>query len=270
MELPVSEQPIVEASVPGADSSVSPHDERPQLAPFLWGVAWSGVLWWFLRQPAMGIWYALGLAVLVSLWAYRHRQHLVSPRSFWWGTAVFLLASVTMISFVTSSVAKYATLVMSGILLWAYLRQAIQQTNEELQGRMMIFIMTLSYWSGMASLYFLGIMMSWPWWQIFSIGAIWYAMVATIVWLDLRVALKTFRRALLPMVWLGAELAAVGWWLSTSVWTSSVLVTVLGMMMVHMSRHVWLDTWKPGRGKRYILLGVSVMAMVILTAKWMS
>jgi hypothetical protein len=79
-----------------------------------------------------------------------------------------------------------------------------------------------------------------------------------------------FPVALVELQGLGAELAVVGWWLSTSVWTSSVLITVLGMMMVHMSRHVWLDTWKPGRGKRYILLGVSVMAMVILTAKWMS
>jgi hypothetical protein len=181
-----------------------------------------------------------------------------------------MLASVSMVSFVTSPVAKYATLISSGILLWMYLRQATLPTSNELQGRMMIFLMTLSFWSGMVALYFLGVMVNWPWWRVISIGAVFYVVVATIVWLDLQVAFKTFRRALFPMFWLGAELAAIGWWLSTSVWVSSFIVTVLGMMMVHSTRHVWLNSWKPGRGKRYLILGITVLLSVLLTAKWMS
>lgn len=252
-------------------SSQIPSEESAQPAsftPFFWGVLWIAVQWWFLQQPRVGLWIALGLGVVIALWAYRHRTVLVSPRSFWLGTALFLLSSLSIISFVTSNIAKVSLSVSTGLMLWFFLRQAIVKTNDELQGRTMTFVMTVSYWFGMVVIFFLGVVAFRPWWQVVLAGGFLYALVATIVWLDLQVPIARFRRALFPMLWLGAELALLGWWFSTSVWVSSLVITVIGIMMVHLCRHVWLDSWQTGRGKRYIALGTSIIVMTLLTARW--
>lgn len=242
--------------------------ERPQFAPFLWGIIWAAVQWWYLQQPHVGLWVCVGVAIIVSMWAYRHRMKLVSPRSFWLGTLVFLISSLSVISFISDDRTKILTIIATGMMLWLFLRQAIQATSDELQGRMMTFAMTLSYWFGMVSIFYLSVVAIRPWWQVVIGGSVLYLLVATIVWLDLRVPAARFRHAFFPMLWLGAELALIGWWLSSSVLVAAFVVTVPGMLMIHLCRHVWLESWKPGRSRRYLVFGLSLLVLVILTARW--
>lgn len=128
--------------------------------------------------------------------------------------------------------------------------------------------MTIAYFSGVMALLSLGIFATQPWWVVISAGTVLYLLVAIIVWLDLEVPFMMFRRSLPWVAFLGAELMTVAWWLPTSVYVSAGLVTTLGLLFIHLCRHVWRRTWEPARGRRYVAVGLSIVAIILLTARW--
>jgi len=242
--------------------------KNPKIAPIFFALLWAGALEWFRLQPQWGLVGVLVVFIIISLWAFQHRQRLVSRRSFWLAIAVFMVTMVGMMSFLTNIIAQHVMTGGTALVIWFYLQQATNPTPEELQGRVMTFMMTWAYWAGMLALLSFGIFTVQPWWLLTIIGAMLYLMVAAIVWLDLQVPWEKFRRALPWMAWLGAELMLVVWWLPTSTYVGSIVATAVGMLFVHLCRHVWFNSWSPGRGRRYIIMGLGIIALVLITARW--
>lgn len=236
----------------------------PTAFAFLWAVA----LELYRFRPFYGLAVSVAVFLSISIWAFRHRQHLVSRRSFWLGIGIFLLASLGALSFFSLAVAQQTVILGTAVIIWFYLNQATHQTSADLQGRMAIFIMTATYFAGVMSLLSFAIFMVQPWWLVLIIGTILYTLVAVIVWLDLEVPWATFRRALPWVAWLGAELILVAWWLPTSIYVGSAVATIVGMMFINLGRHVWRGTWEINRGRRYLIISISVLLLVLLTARW--
>lgn len=240
----------------------------PRFAPALIALLWVGALEWYRVNPKIGAIAMVVVFAATSIWAYRHRQHLVSRGSFWLGITVYAVTGLGALSFVSTPFSQHLVIAIMSIVAWFYLRQAVRPTSSELQGRTATFVMSLVYFSGVMSLLSLGIFARQPWWVVVGGGTVLYTLVAAIVWLDLEVPLRNFRRSLPWMAFLGAELMGVAWWLPTSVYASSILVTTIGVLFIHLGRHVWGDTWRPARGRRYLAIGLAIVVLVLLTARW--
>ncbi len=248
---------------------VAPPPKLPSaIAPIAIALLWGGALEWYRAQPTVGV-FSVGAVFLVVLWwAYVHRQHLVSRSSFWLGVAAYFAATLGALSFIASVPIQHLIIAAIAVVAWIYLDQATHHMTEDLQGRVAVFVMTVTYFCAMLSLLNFAVFVFQPWWVVVAGGTVMFILLTMIVWLDVGIPAKKFRRGLLWMGWLGAEIALVAWWLPTSVYVSSVVATTMGMLMIHLGRHVWRDSWDASRGKRYVAIGLAVILLTILTARW--
>lgn len=240
----------------------------PRFAPVFFAALWLAALEWYRIAPRIGVFGLVVVLVVTSWWAFQHRHRLVSRGSFWLGITVYGATSLGALSFVGLPLAQHFVIVATAVVAWLYLRQAVSHTSSELQGRTAVFVMAIAYFSGVVALLSLGIFVTQPWWVVISSGAVLYLLIAVIVWLDLEVPLVVFRRSLPWVFFLGAELMTVAWWLPTSIYVSAGLATTLGLLFVHLGRHVWRRTWEAARGRRYLAVGLSLVTIILLTARW--
>jgi len=240
----------------------------PNIAPIILALLWAGTLEWYVAFPVVGLIVTGIVYLVIAGWAYRHRARLVSRGSFWLGIGLFLLATLGGLSFATSPLAQHAIIILTAMVAWIYLDQATHQVAPVLQGRVAMFVMTLTYAAAIVTLLNLRTFVVAPLWFVIGLGTFIGTLVCIIVWLDLEIPFSRFRRVVPWIIWLAAEIMVLAWWLPTSFYVSAVVATTILMLFVNLGRHVWRDTWEPARGRRYILIGGAVLLLVLLTARW--
>lgn len=239
-----------------------------RLSDLALSLAWFTVLEIMMSHPYPGM-IAAAVVMLISMaWVFRRRGNLTSVWSFRIGSFLFLLTSAVALAFMTSPLSKHGLAVLSAVVLYIFFAQAEGDIPDELQGRITTFVMTVSFWFAIMSLLSFGIFVNGKWWQLVIAAVPIYTIIAAVIWLELGVSWLKFRHILPMIAWLGAELMLVAWWLPTSILVGSVVATIIGMLFLHLCRHIWLGTWKPGRGRRYIVIGVTIMLVVLLSARW--
>lgn len=232
------------------------------------GAVWLAVIEAYFRWPVPG-----GIMVIMALIIFPLTLHFF--RHLWphpWTTEVtldlVLLTSVTMATFLTSVLGRQVLAATSVGLLLMTLQGSQTSPIGALQGRITLFIMTVSMWFGWLSLLSLKIFLSWPIGLLIGLAAVLTMMVAGVVWLDGGVPPKKVWRSVWLAGWLGLELFIAIWLLPTSTLVGSVVATTIIMLWAQFCRHLWLQTWQPDRGRRYLTIGSAVIVVVLLTARW--
>src|SRR5262249_11144792 len=148
------------------------------------------------------------------------------------------------------------------------MRHRLASPLSGLQGRVTLFVMTISYWFGWVSLLNMHVLLNLQTWWLMMAAVLLTAAVAVIVWLDGGVPAPTVRRRLWLPLWLSAELWVAVWALPTSALVGSTIAVTVMMLWLQFCRHLWRNTWRPDRSQRYVLVGATAIILALLTARW--
>lgn len=232
------------------------------------GVIWFGVLEVLLRWPQVGIWVGFGVAALLTFWTSRWRTRERSRWSLPLAVALISLTSFGTLIFSSNHAAQHLVAILSAVTLTSFLDQAQQDLPDELRGRLASFAMAVCLWFGWLTMLSAGTFLSLAWWWLVIGGAVLTTMVAVVFWLEAGIEVVLFRRWLPAFAWLGAEVMIVTWWLPTSVFVGSVVAATILLLFLQTCRHLWRGQWEPGRGRRYLVTGLTIICLVLLTARW--
>lgn len=251
-----------------SDRPVLQHQLETQAAVVGAGLLWFGVLEWMIAKPAVGA-IGTGIAALViilvgGIWLnIRGSRWLLMNHLF-----VVLVTSGLALTFVTNLAWQHAVAVVGAGLVMAAYRQALEPPAEHLRGRLAAFTMTVVMWFGWVSILSVNVFTNLATWWLILFGSALTVAVSIIVWAEADVPWRRFARWLPVWAIFGAEIAAVIWWLPTAIFISSIVATTILMLVAQTMRHYFLDTWSGDRGKRYLTVGISIVAAVLLTARW--
>jgi hypothetical protein len=207
--------------------------------------------------------------VISGLSWYYLRHHL--PR---WALPltvfVLLLASVAALSVVNIRWWQHSIAVISTVSLYLLLRGDDLITGQPQRGRLTSLTMAVAvFFLWLAALTFgVGLYVPIPWWWLAIIAGVSTAAVAFVTWASIDVPVSRFRRALPWTAVVGAELMMAIWWLPTPSHVGAIVATTIIMLWLQACRHLWLNDWQPGRGRRYIIIGTTVVCLLLLTARW--
>lgn len=233
------------------------------------GLLWFAVLEWLIAQPHIGAW-AAGIAAVViilvgGIWlSIQGSRWLLMNHLF-----VVLVTSGLALTFVTDPTWRHGVAVVGAGMVMAAFRQALEPPEHHLRGRLAAFTMTIVMWFGWISIFSVNVFTNLTTWWFLLFGAAITTAVAIIVWAEADVPWSRFVPWLPVWAIFGAEVAAVTWWLPTSIFVSSIVATTLLMLVFQAMRHYWLETWTSDRGRRYVSVGLSIIVVVLLTARWM-
>lgn len=253
-----------------------PENDRPalqqkmetQTGVVLAGLLWLGALEWLIIQPTFGVWAAGVAAIMIvaagGLWlGLNASRWLLIVHLF-----VVVATSATALSFVTDRIWQHGVAIIGAGLVMGAFRQAFEPGELILRGRLAAFSMTIVMWFGWLSILSINIFTNLATWWLMIFGAILMTAVTVVVWAEAEVPWRRFSRWLPLWALWGAEMALVIWWLPTSIIVSSIVATTIIMLFLQATRHYWLDTWSADRGRRYISVGSTIVAAVLLTARW--
>lgn len=229
---------------------------------------WVGALEYAIRYPSASLWLAAVAAAAVAGLAASVTRRRPSRRSIILGMAVLFGTTAAVLLFAPGARWQQAVVVVSAVLALMLIRLPDVAHRSELQGRVMMFIMTMVMVFGWAAILSFGVFFSVRWWWLMLMAVVLTGVVAVIVWEDAGAAWVRWRRHLPFVLVLAAEMLLVIWWLPTTVVVGSVVATTMLMLALQIFRHLWLETWKPGRGRRYLIIGVTVVGLVLVTARW--
>lgn len=99
-------------------------------------------------------------------------------------------------------------------------------------------------------------------------GAALSAVAAVLVWFEAGLSFRQVRWGLLAVAWLGAELLTLTWWLPTALVVGSVIGATTITLVVQATRHLWSGEWQPGRGRRYLVAGLTICLSALISARW--
>lgn len=235
---------------------------------FVLGLLWFGSLEFIIRQHRLGLFIAAGMAVAISTYAVVQWRRRTSTNVA--SLAIMLTVIITLagMSFAPGIWAQHTVAILSVLLLLLISRLRLRQ-HDDLRGRTTAYITAFFIWMSWfcllsASIY-LNLNLAW-----LVVGAgFMTAIAALLVWMESGIPLKHVRRGLLAMAIFGAELFVVLWWLPTTTYVGSAVATTIVALVIQASRHLWKGHWEPGRSRRYFVVGLSVMMLVLLTARWL-
>ncbi len=184
------------------------------------------------------------------------------------GVVIFAGGLTSVTSVVWRQLPAHLMAVVSSSLLTGWWHHQQRQVADPLRGRFAAFIMTIVVWSfGFTALswaVFLGL----PLWRLLVVTVITSSLASVVVWLDAGLEPSRVWRTLGPTVVLTAEIWIVSWWLPTAVLVGTTVATTMCLLYTQVARHLWLHTWHPGRGRRYALVGLAVIGLTLLSARW--
>jgi hypothetical protein len=233
-------------------------------------LAWIGLMEFTLRAPRIGIVFTLAAAVAIPALSWLWLHHHV-PR---WGLplAVFvlLLSAVAAFSVVNIRWWQHVVVGISAVALYWLMRGDDVAAGQPQRGRITSFTMALAVFSlWLSELTFgVGLYVAVPWWLLAVIAAGSTAAIAFVTWATIDVPIGRFRRGLIWSALLGAELMVALWWLPTPAHVGAIVATTVIMLWLQAGRHMWLNDWRPDRGRRYVIIGGAVISLVLLTARW--
>lgn len=232
------------------------------------GVIWFLMIEAMLRWQQVGVWVALGYAVFIAILATRWRTR---ERSRWSLPPAILLISLTSLGavlFTSNNLAQHLVAGLSALSLISFLDQAQHAMADELRGRLASFTMAVVLWFGWMTLLSAGTFFPLSWQWVVAGGATMTGLVSLVLWLESGIGWRTFGGWLPAVVWLGAEVMVVTWWLPTSVFVGSLVAVTVLTLFLQAARHIFQQRWEPGRGRRYAIVGVSIITVVLATARW--
>lgn len=229
--------------------------------------AWLAGLEMAIRYHRIGLMIVGVLALWLigqSAWRWRRRS---STNVASLATGLIVVTTIAVFSFVSGPWPQHTVALVSVGLLWLTGRQR-QRPHDSRRGRTMALTTAVLIWFGWYSLLsasiYLNIQLTW---LVMGAGAMTGA-AALLVWLESGLNLRPCRWGLLAMVWFGAELWLVTWWLPTSIIVGSVLAATVNALVIQASRHLWAGHWEAGRSRRYLLVGSVVILLTLATARW--
>ncbi len=184
------------------------------------------------------------------------------------GATVFAGAFTSANSVLVRHAPAHVVAVIGSLLLVGWLHHQERRVIDPLRGRFAVFSMTVAIWWMVISLLSWSVFLSLPLWWVIGGGGAAGVLASLVVWWDAGIQSGIIRRALLPTAFISLEIATVTWWLPTAVLVSATVATTLLIFYMQVGRHLWLHTWHPGRGRRYLLAGGAVLVFVLLTARW--
>ena len=244
---------------------------RSSLQPWLVAVfclAWAGAFELFGRWIVPGG--IVAFLVMVAIMATIRMMRKILPNS--WsamvGTAVIFLTSVAAFIFMTTVLGRQLVIVTSAGLLVVLLHSEEHSPVELLQGRTTLLAMVVSYWLGFVGLLGMKVFLNWPLWILCLAAGVLTLAVAGVIWSEAGVPHWKVRLPLIFSAWLGAELYLGMWALPTALFVGSAVGATVALLWIQATRHMWLNSWRPERGRRYLALGATIIVVVLLTARW--
>lgn len=256
----------------------------PAWLPSVIGLLWFVGLEFIIQSgdrrtvEVIGLSLAAAIMLITVVWQWRADRRRQRPPDGSLGTWLILLSSIgatifagaltNASSMVVRHLPAHIVALTSAILLVGWLHHQERHVIDPLRGRFAVFAMTIVVWWTIISLLSWAVFLSLSVWWVVGGGAAVALLASLVVWWDAGVATETIRRALIPTAIIGLEVMAVSWWLPTAVLVGATVATTIIIFFIQVGRHLWLHTWHPGRGRRYVLTGGLVLALVLLTARW--
>ncbi len=263
--------------------------EPPRLRPPAWLGSVLGVLWFTAMEfvifsldhrvfLSMGLGLAAVVLLILAITQVRstlpHRRRSTGAL----GSLLIAISSAGVVIFaggltsVTSGLLRqlpaHAMAIIGAALLTAWWHHQERQVVDLLRGRFAAFVMTVVVWgfglSALSWIIFLGL----PIWQFLVVTVVATCLASLVVWSDAGVQWPTIWRALVPTAVIATEVWMVAWWLPTSVLVGTTVATTIAILYIQVARHQWLKTWNPGRGRRYLMIGLVVALLTLLSARW--
>lgn len=254
----------------GMETPPRPTDPVNRISPLL-VLFWVLALEWTIARPGVGLFVtgAVGLLILVVVWWWIRRY------SNWWprvaALALVQVSSLGVLTVVATMGWQHVLAVGSGWLLWLALRADQRNLGAIMAGRtasVSMFTAVLFSWLVILS-FGIGVFVVWPWWSLAIGGAGLSVLAAVVTWSAADIPLRK-SWSYLPWVAVGGfELMLASWWLPTPVYVGSIVGVTVLMLWLQAMRHVLIGDWEPGRGRRYLVVGGSVIGAVLVTARWM-
>ncbi|MBI5405328.1 MAG: hypothetical protein HY976_03835 [Candidatus Kerfeldbacteria bacterium] len=232
------------------------------------GLVWFAIIEAMLRWQQAGVWTALGFALLIAVISTRWRTRERSRWSLPPAVLLICLSSLGAVLFTSNNLAQHLVAGLSAISLISFLDQAQHEMADELRGRLASFTLAVALWFGWMTLLSAGTFFPLDWQWVVAGGAAMTGVVGLVLWLESGIALRDFIRWLPAVVWLGGEVMLVTWWLPTSVFVGSVVAVTVLTLFLQAARHIFQHRWEPGRGRRYVVVGTSIITIVLATARW--
>ncbi len=225
-------------------------------------------LYLMISLPRFGLWVTGFLSIIFPLLIWRQWP---GKRPGWLAiiSLLFLLSSGAAVSVISLAIWQYVILAASGIFFAAVLTIR-RDPDDVLAGRLINVVAALTVFFGWITFlsFGIGIFFIWPWWWLAISGALLTGAMSVIIWQTSGVPWHVSRRHLWLAVILGFEIMLATWWLPTVVFVGGILAATLVTLWAQTLRHIWLQTWEPGRGRRYLTVGLSIIMAVLITARW--
>lgn len=252
------------------DTPFLPPDEPASATPWsLWvgTTLWLASLEFAIRNHRIGLFALIAVALIlifVAIWQWRKKTSTSVAAL---ATGLTLIITIAGISFAPGFWPQHVVAIMSASLLIFIGQQRLRQ-HDDLRGRTTAFttalLLWLSWFSLLSASIYLDVRLAW-----LVIGA---AVISTLagwlVWLESGLTWRQCRIGLLAMGWLGAELFVVTWWLPTTTYVGSAVATTILALVIQANRHLLEGRWEPGRAKRYLVIGTTIISVVLLSARW--
>ncbi len=230
-------------------------------------VIWFTALELAIRDHIVGLYIAAGIAVLLFIVSFLQWRRGWSTNVAALASSLIIIATLGGIVFVPGPWPQHAIAALSVVLLWLVGLQRLR-IHDDLRGRTMAMVTAVLLWLFWYSLISASIYLNLQLvWMVLAASMI-SALAALLVWLESGIAFRVFRIGLLVMAWFGAELYIVTWWLPTSILVGSAIATTIMALLIQASRHLWKGYWEPGRSRRYLVVGIVITAILLLTARW--
>ncbi len=234
---------------------------------FVESILWVGALEIAIVIHRLGLYIAAGYGVfviLIAIWQWRRRS---STNVATLAMSYIVVASIASLSFVPGPWPQHVIVAASTLLLW-FVGQQRQRLHDNIRGRIMSFataVLTwLSWYSLLSASIYLNIRIGW---LVGGAGII-TAAAALLVWLESGLSFKQCRGALVAMLWFGAEVFLVTWWLPTAIIVGSTVGATIIALVIQAGRHLLRGHWEPTRSKRYLTVGITIVVVALATARW--
>lgn len=242
-----------------------------EVLAFIGSGMWLGALLFTIARPKPGVYVTaavlLGL-VWLTLWLAQQREELARPRLAALATLLYLMATFGAISFTGSHLTQQVIAVVSAIVFFLSSRHWHRTKEPLFRGRVAAFMMTFAVaglWYTLLSANVL-VVLSWYWLLVLAAGLT--MAVAVVVWREAALPWPHVRQALPAVIIFGVEVMLATWWLPTVPFVGTIIATTMLMLTLQFTRHIFKGDWTPGRGRRYMAIGMAIVIIVLATARW--
>jgi hypothetical protein len=251
-----------------ADSSASRQRLLARLTLVGLAAVWLGAIELVINTLLVGA-IAIALAsALVIGWTFFGRHQVTSRLALRIGMILILISTIGALVFLPHGALIQLLCWGSAALVFIYGQQATEPTPTLLQGRLTTFAMVVVIWLILLASLSWAVYINGQWWEVGLVGLVTVPLVATVICLELGVAGRQIRSIIPWLAGLGAELFIATWWLPTAVIVGATVTTVVVTLFIHAVRHVWVGNWQPARARRYLIIGLAIVSLVLLTARY--